>query len=266
MDTPEPIYTAANCQAAYQLNWAVSFFPRSFIPAAESWFAELERVTEKDGVRILNHRCNPNRAVQFLVSTRPETAPADIVRSLKGRLQYILRDVLPKAFRRNYRIESVGSASRSAIEGYVSKQPERHPMADPRVQELFESVQIDHPEVDLSRIRYSAHGQFIHNLHVVLEYAAGWQAVDAEVLRATSDMIESVCADRGFLLSRAGIVVDHLHMTLGCGIDDAPMSVALAFLNSLASVDEMRPFYKFGFFAGTFGNYDLGAIRNASDS
>src|SRR2546426_156659 len=107
MSTIETIYTAANCQAAYQLNWAVSLFPRSAIPGDKSWFTELRQITEADGVRILEHRTDPERVVQFLVSTRPETAPADIVRSLKGRLQYIVRKALPRAFRRNYRIESV---------------------------------------------------------------------------------------------------------------------------------------------------------------
>jgi hypothetical protein len=41
---------------------------------------------------------------QLLVSTKPASAPPQIVRCLKGRLQYLLREQLPKAFRRNYHV------------------------------------------------------------------------------------------------------------------------------------------------------------------
>jgi REP element-mobilizing transposase RayT len=256
------IYTLENTKAAYQLNWSVSIFPITTLPPHESWFDELQQVTETDGVRILELRTAANRAVQFLTSTRPDIPPSQIIRSVKGRLQYLVRKDVPKAFRRNYRIESVGSADRSTIENYVCMQPKRHPMADLRFQQILQSVQIELAEVDLSLIRYSAHGQFIHNLHAVLAYETDWYALDAKRLVTARSTIESVCADHGFLISRGGIVPTHVHLALGCGVGDAPGDVAISFLNALARADGMQPVCKFGFYVGTFGNFDLGAIRH----
>jgi hypothetical protein len=76
-------------------------------------------------------------------------------------------------------------------------------------------------------------------------------------------MVQKVCRKKGYLLSRAGIVANHLHLALGCGIEDAPVTVALGFLNNLAYSHGMRAIYRFGFYAGTFGNFDLGALRHA---
>ena len=50
-------------------------------------------------------------------------------------------------------------------------------------------------------------------------------------------------------------------MALGCGIGDAPLEVALGYLNNLAHVEGMKPVYQFGFFVRTFGSYDEGVIR-----
>jgi hypothetical protein len=261
--TPEAIYTAANCAPAYQLNWAVSLFGTDRLPAPHTWLEPVRPVLAADGLRLLEHRTPSDRVLQFLVSTTPPTAPADLLRLLKGRLQYALRAERPKAFRRNYRLESVGSARGATVEAYVAKQLGRHPPADPRVQERLRRYQIHAPAVDLSALRYSAHGQFLVNLHLVLEHADGWGGVEEEFLRATHAMVQKVCRKKGYLLSRAGFAPTHLHLALGCGMQDAPLSVALCFLNNLAYAHGMRAVYRFGFYAGTFGNFDLGALREA---
>jgi hypothetical protein len=263
MTSPAPIYTAENCTPAYQLNWAISFFANAPLPNAESWAQPLRDAVAKDDIRVLEHRLPSSRVVQFLASTKPAAAPSFVLQRLKGRLQYLLRDRMPQAFRRNYRLESVGSAGRDVIEAYVQDQLAHHPMADAWIQERFQWVQIVAEDVDLSAVRFTAHGQFIYNLHVVLEHADGWCAVELKFLRATCEMIRGVCRKRGFLLSRAGIVASHLHLAIGCGIEDAPESVCLCLLNNLAYAHGMKPIYRFGYYAGTFGNFDLGALRQA---
>ena len=263
MNSIAPIYTAENCRAAYQLNWALSLFANGPLPDRGMWFNDLRQATEADGVRILELRFASERVLLFLTSTLPQVSPAEIVRSVKGRLQHAVRAQVPKAFRRNYRLESVGSAKADVIETYVASQTARHPVADPRVQQAIVAMQIENPDVDLSEIRYSAHGQFIHNLHVVLEHEGGWREIAPERLQATHDMLQGVCAKHGYLLSRAGIVADHLHMTLGCGMDDSPQDVALCFLNNLAFNYDMKAIFKFGYYVGTFGSFDLGAIWEA---
>ena len=52
-------------------------------------------------------------------------------------------------------------------------------------------------------------------------------------------------------------------MSMGCHIEDTPEGVALCFLNNLAYSHGMRPVYRFGYYVGTFGNFDLGALRQA---
>jgi hypothetical protein len=97
----------------------------------------------------------------------------------------------------------------------------------------------------------------------VLEHADGWCGVEPQFLQATADMIQGVCRKRGYLLAEAGIVANHLHMAIGCDIEDTPEAVAMCFLNNLAYAHGMQAIYRFGYFVGTFGDFDLGALRHA---
>jgi hypothetical protein len=72
---PAPLYTADNCHAAYQLNWSVSIFWHTAPPRQSEWLDPLQAATEADGVRILEHRFKNADVSQFLVSTRPDSAP-----------------------------------------------------------------------------------------------------------------------------------------------------------------------------------------------
>jgi hypothetical protein len=75
-------------------------------------------------------------------------------------------------------------------------------------------------------------------------------------------MIVGASRTKGYLLSRAGILPDHVHLTLGCPLDVAPSDVALAFLNNLAYVHGIKPMFQYGAFVGTFGEYDSGAVMS----
>jgi len=261
MPAPKPLYTSETCQAAYQLNWSVTAFPKTELPPPDAWLSELKAATEADGVRILECQAPSSDSIQAFVSSQPQVSPAAIVASVKGRLQYLLRDNFPRAFRRNYRIESVGAANADTLERYVGDQAVHHPMADPRVQQRFERLQFHDHAVDLKEIQSSSSGQYVYNLHVVLENADGWHECSQEVLTATRRMIVDSCGAKGYRLSRLGLVSNHVHITLGCGINDDPESVALSFLNNLAYVQGMRPVFKFSYYVGTFGRYDRQAIR-----
>ena len=54
-----------------------------------------------------------------------------------------------------------------------------------------------------------------------------------------------------------------VHLVLGCQPTESPLEVALGYLNNLAYVQEMRRVYQYGFYVGTVGEYDLGAIRRS---
>jgi REP element-mobilizing transposase RayT len=261
MDRSEPIYRADNCRAAYQLNWSLAIFWNSEAADPIQWLDTLRVATEPDGVRILEHRLAQPRVSQFLISTRPEVAPPEIVRSIKGRLQHLVRGDAPRAFRRNYGLYSIGDVRRDAVEEYVRTQLARHVMADARVQAALVANQIANPATDLSAPRFGGHGQFIYNLHVVLVNQGHLPDVREQVLSARSRMVRAAADRKGHLLSSAAIVPDHIHLTLGCGLIESPLNVALGYLNNLTYVEGMKPVYQFGFYVGTFGKYDLNAVR-----
>ena len=263
MTNVEPVYTRENIGVAFQLNWAVTFFGKQELPNVKTNIDSLRSAWEAEGVRVLEHRMPSPKVIQFLVSTKPHVAPKSLLRALKGRLQNAIRGDVPKAFRRNYRLESVGSAKRDVVLNYVASQLDRHRMVDRRVVDRLESLQISHPGVDLSRMRCTAHGQFIYNLHVVLEHDGGWKGICPDFLETTRAMIPRICDRRDFLLAEAGLVADHLHFALGCKVDASPLDVALCFLNNLAHAHGNTAIYRFGAYAGTFGNFDLGALWSA---
>jgi REP element-mobilizing transposase RayT len=257
---PEPIYTSENCEPAYQLNWSVSLFASAALPPISNWDQPLRDVAERDGMRILESTDRSPTVIQFLVSTRPRTRPSEILRTLKGRLQYLIRQSHPSAFKRNYRIESVGSAKSDVIEHYIAGQLPRQGVADPRVQSLLARFQLDDPGVDLKRIRYTSYGQFTYNLHLVMVRESAMD-LDHAGLEVNRDMIVKVAAKKDILLRRGALLIDHVHLALGCGIEQSPEEVALSYLNNLAFANGMTPCFRFGFYVGTFGSYALGAVR-----
>ncbi len=223
----QPIHTVHNTKPAYQLNWTVALFWRDPAPPEPEWLTNLRFATEKDGVRILNHRLRSETMTQFLVSTTPATRPSALLRSIKGRLQYLVRAQRPKAFQRNYGLRSVGSSKRVVIEDYIATQLDHHRMADARVQERLGDFQREYSGVNLSQPRLSSHGQYWYNLHVVLVNEGRWREIGDEALRGLLAMIERVAAKREHLLSRCAIQPDHLHLALGCPVDRSPAEIAL---------------------------------------
>ncbi|MGH7140225.1 MAG: hypothetical protein ACREHD_31185 [Pirellulales bacterium] len=249
-----------NSKAAYKLNWSLSVFWNTSAPPAESWYEALGQVTEPDGVRLLEHRVIKGSVSQFLASTRPELAPADMVRSVKGRLQHLVRKKLPKAFRRNYGLRSVGDAGAGVVDRYVQRQAAHHPMADPRVQRQLEALSINGGG-DFTTPRVAGHAQFLYNLHLVLVHHDRDKELRRALLERRRDRVIAIAAKKGHLLGRGQLLADHLHVMLGCALTDAPQQVALAYMNNLAYAEGMKPLLGFSYYVGTFGEYDLDAVR-----
>lgn len=78
----EPIYTGKNTNAAYQLNWTLALFGKGELPDPNTFLDELKDAVEVDGLRILSFNQRSENTLQFLISTRPESAPSEIVRSI----------------------------------------------------------------------------------------------------------------------------------------------------------------------------------------
>lgn len=256
----QPRYTSNNCSAAYQLNWSLSVFGRESLPSPAASIQQLREAIAKDHLKILEFNDKLTNIVQFFVSSRSDLNPADIVRLIKGRWQYLRRSIESIEFRRNYRITSVGSANADVLDAYIDRQPERHPMADHRVQELLESLQFRDTQVDLTSVRRSSHGEFRYALQVVIESESGWHDVRSSVLTAYRQAIIASCRNQGWLLSRIGLMSNHVHVLLGPCVEDSPMEVALVLMNNMAFTQGMKPMFRSSFYVGTFGEYDRGAI------
>ncbi len=261
MPERSPIYTRDNCKFSAPLQWGLSVFWREPI-GNDDWFNELAGATEPDGIRLLGHRFSEAGVSQFAISTKPEVAPVFIVQRVKGRLQHAVRDAKPKALKGNYGIRSFGQVKRAVIENYVASQLDHHQMADPRMQTRLAQFQIECPAVDLSQPRKTSHGVYWYNLHVVLVHRQRWNEIREDVLGRVREMILKCSASKGYLLSRAGILADHVHLVLGCPIEVVPADVALGFLNNLAYVHGMKPVFQYGAFVGTVGEYDCRAVTS----
>ena len=253
----QPIYTPENTKAAYELNWGLTVFWRAAPIPDTQWLTTLQQATEPDGVRVLKHHLTTGDASQFFVSTKPHVAPEALLRSVKGRLQHAIRSQAPKAFQRNYGLRGVGAATRSTVEQYVADQLGHHRMADPDVQQRLARFQKSYPGVDLSQPSFSAHGEYWYNLHVVFMSAERWMEIRERVLEERLTAIEATAAKSGHRFSRAAILPDHVHLTLGCGISESPEQVALGYMNACAA---LTPEFMFSYYTGTIGEYDRGAV------
>lgn len=259
---PDPLYTRDNCNAAYQLRWSLALFPHAELPSADCWLDALKRGTETDGVRTLECHRRAADVWQFLLSSRPSVAPPPMIKSVKGRVQNLVRHTHPKAFRRNFSITSLGDANRKVVEQYVSDQLGHHRMADPRVEAQLARYQLEFPDVDLSRPVFSDHGRYLYNLHLVLVHAERWRCASETFLDTTRDAVLKAARQKGHRLSRLAILADHVHLSLGAPYERSPEEIALSYLKNLAYAHGMQPVYQFGYYAGTFGEYDMNAVRS----
>jgi REP element-mobilizing transposase RayT len=189
-------------------------------------------------------------------------APVLLVQRVKGRLQHLVRTSRPRALRGNYALRSIGNVPRDTIEKYIERQLPHHRFADQRLVERLKQYQFVDDDVNLSQARRTSHGMFWHNLHLVVVRSNRDPEWHDNELSAARDMIVRASSAKGYLLSRAGVLPDHLHVLAGCPINESPQQVALGFLNNLAFAHGMRPAFEFGAFVGTVGEYNTRAVRN----
>ena len=256
----EPLYTIDNCQPAYQLRWSLALFAEHPIPSPVEWLGSLKASTERDGVRLLEHQ-NQGNVQHFLISTRPDVPPPQIVKSVKGRLQNAIKEQAPKMFRRNFRLTSLGHSNRTTVEAYVAGQLGHHRMADERVDRMLADFQFEFPGVDLSLPQRSAHGEYLYNLHVVLVHAERWNEVRRDRLQTSAEMIIRCARTKRHRLSRLAMLADHMHLALGVPYPNAPGAVALGYMNNLAFAHGMTALFSPSYYVGTFGEYDMNAVR-----
>jgi len=257
------IYSPTSCKPAYQLRWSLSIFPQTLLPPSNKWLNDLQASTIRDRVHTLDARILSDNVTHFLLSTEPSASPPDIVKSVKGRLQTILRKELKVAYRRNFRLTSVGDACIEAVENYVAAQLAHHRSSFAADPTKFESIQYEDRSVDLSVPVNSVHGQYLIALHIVLVHAERFRIGNLEFLCLTKDSILRHAAENQHRISRLAILPDHVHFTLGVGYVQSAFEIVLSYMNQVAAAHGGLRLWMDSFYVGTIGPYDMGAVRTA---
>ena len=261
MAKPVAVYTTDNCHFAGLLQWSLALYWKE-PQHSDDWLPRLADACEPDGIRIQSHRFRTPTISLFHVGTLGNVSPKTMLQRIKGRLQAFCES--PQPLRTKYSIRSIGNVSRDVVQAYVAEQLGHHKMADPEVQSRMNRYQIHQAHVDLAKPSRTARGQYWFNLHVVLVHRERWASVSDEKLTRTKAMILAVARKYELSLSRAAVLTDHVHLSLGCKIEHVPYDIAIRFLNNLAFVYDMAPLYQFGGYVGTFGEYTTNAIRTDS--
>ncbi len=229
-----------------------------------NWLTALQNINEAEGIRILRHRfADWGDLSQFFISSKPEISPVQLIRGVKGRLQSLIRDQFPKALQRNYALRSIGSTRRAVVAQYIEKQLEHHGWSLHKWCARLAKLQIK-TNVDLAQPRRSAHGLYWYNLHLVLVNDMRYRIATAQLERVHC-ALWTISKEQHHLLSRASILPDHIHLLLGCNLNQSPLTVALAYLNGITAGLRGQRIFQSSFHVSTCGEYDLGVIPRPED-
>lgn len=223
---------------------------------------EIEPLWDRDGMRLLEH-CWSDDKVQLTFSTTPEVAPVFLAGRAKGRLQHALRRTSQgfSGFSRKVSISSVGHNSRAQIETYVASQVDAARFADPSFVALMKQFTVVCTDTDISKPAESAHGRYWYNLHLVLVTAERYRVADQTRLATLRDASFRIAEKKGYQISRLSLMPDHLHLALRGNVKQSPQEIAVAFQNNLAYALGQVRIWADTYYAGTFGEYDMWAIR-----
>ena len=262
---PQPIYTLQNVRnPAYQLRFSWSCWPSQTVfpdPPAEDMMKDLAAKWEDDGIRKLEYQWSPE-LIQYTVSVKPHVAPVFLAARMKGRLQYALRQSgTPVDFSRKHSVRSLGDARSVDVEQYIRNQVRAAQYADSRTTRSLSQFAIENRGVDLSVPTVTNSGRYWYNLHLVLVAEQRLGNFQPNCLGRIRDGCQRIADKKGYRISVGSVMPDHLHLALRGNIEQSPEEIAMAFLNNLAYLLGSKPAWQFGFYAGTFGEYNMWSVR-----
>ena len=119
------------------------------------------------------------------------------------------------------------------------------------------------PDVDLGRYRLTGHGRYRCNLHNAARFRDHIVPLSSASLERVRDVAKATAKRHQLLLSRIGLLADHLHLTVGIPATVNPCSVILSFMNNIAWVFGMQPVLWHSCYVGTIGEYDPGVVHGS---
>ncbi len=263
--TPEPLYRPEELRPAYQLRYGWTGWPsRAAFPTdvIARVLPDIAPEWEKDGLRLLESSLGP-RQLQLTVSARPKLDPVTLGARVKGRIQHhCRRQGSPIDFSRKLAVRSLGDATRAEVEAYIRNQVPNEDLADERFREMLAEFTVVNPDVDLSEFTETNSGRYWYNLHIVLVVAERYRIGEASILAQIRDTVLRICTKKGYAASRVAVMPDHLHLAVRGALEEAPETIALAFLNNLAYNLGQQAWWQAGYYAGTFSEYSMAAVRS----
>jgi REP element-mobilizing transposase RayT len=259
---PVPIYTPQNIpEPAYHLRYTWSGWPSEGEFPALPPLEELKDRWETDGLRLLEQHVRPE-LIQLTFSVRPQVSPVFFAARVKGRLQHAYRAcVRPVSFSRKVAVRTIGRNDRHAVEEYIGRQVAKEALADACLREDLDRCTVRYPAVDLSVPSETVSGRYWYNLHVVLVTCGRERYRDAAHFHMLRDQSLRIAEKKGHRISVLSPMPDHLHLALRGHVEDAPETIVLSLMNNLAFALGQKPVWEFGYYVGSFGEYDMNAVR-----
>jgi len=263
---PEPLYDGQGVEPAYHLRydwtgWATA--GRTFPKEMKEIVGGLREAWEGDGLRVLELACS-DRQVQALCSVKPRVSPTFFAARLKGRIQNAIREgACAFSFSRKLAVRSIGDNSTADVQRYILRQAGKERLADVRFRDVLRQITVADAAVDLSLHTETLSDRYWYNLHLVLVTAERFRIADAAWLDKIRDQSVRIAEKKGHAISRLAVMPDHLHIALRANVEHSPQDVALAFQNNLAYALNQCRVWKDTYYVGTFGEYDMDAIRRS---
>ena len=264
---PAPYYTPSTMRApAYQLRftwtgWPTKggLFPISFEDAA---WDQLDAEWERDGLRRLDTKWRPE-AVRITFSAKPSVSPTRLAARAKGRLDHVGNRLAARLrFSRKVAVRTMGGPRTSDVLQYISAQINSRCYASETYAEYLKRFTVRDPGVDLAMPTHTKRGAYWYNLHLVLLVNRRYRELEQKYFGEVRDGAFRIARKNGHRLSTIAVVPDHVHMAIRGALECDPESIAFSYLNNLAHLAGRRPIWEPGYYVGTFGEYNMNAIRS----
>jgi len=262
---PTPIYSAERLhEPAYHLRYTWSGWPSAgdFPPEPDpEFFSELEKLWESDGIRLLDLSWSP-QVIQCACSVKPNVDPILFCSRIKGRLQHGLRSIRRSTkFSRKVGFRTIGENRRADVEAYIANQVSKASFIDERFASFLQRYTVCDPSISLTEPLATNSGRFWYNLHLVLVTEARMRFTDEASLEKLSRLFAAISFKKGYRVSTRAVMPDHVHLALGGNISESPEEIALGFMNNTAFAFGQQAIWRPGYYAGSFGEYDMDAVR-----
>ncbi|RMD57715.1 hypothetical protein D6833_13665 [Candidatus Parcubacteria bacterium] len=263
---PKPLYTGRNLNPAYHLRytWA-GWLSQDTFPEKlpDGLLEQIKPLWEQDGLRLLEPTFSHD-SVLLTFSATPTVSPVFLAARAKGRLQHVMRQAgIPRKFSRKVGLRSVGNNRMQDVEKYIANQVKKSSYVDPAFKEKLQQFTCADRSVDLSAPTVTKSGRYWYDLHVVLIVEGRYKITSDTELTTIRDGCFRIAERKQHRISRVSVMPDHLHLALRGNIEHSPQEVVLAFQNNLAYFLGQRRIWKDNYYVGTFGVYNLNAIRRS---